>query len=512
MQEKVLSQIVSNFMRHISSTSTYIHLIQTVGLLTAFLLLIINISEQSYWLDEIFSVINSTDFNSFYFALEQSGGNRIFYYLLLWPWIRLFGDHEFVTRLHTVLTCMLAVCLLYSFTAKFFGKKVGLISAGLLTINPFFLAYGKITRNYGLLLLLSVASVFSFLLLMRRKEFKFFILLATVNGLMVLTHPVAVPFILSQAVGVFLFWEWRKVPWIKLSLTFALPALIYLILPVVFGSPDSGQAEWLQPPDMTMVIYTLIEVFGGAFAMLFFAIVVFIVLLVKMISTAPFRYKDETFRVVLFLVVLFWLPILLLVAVSHFIQPAFWDRYLIVVFPVFIVLAGYVLSEIKIAVLTVALMILPIMTLLSADFDQLTYTEDWRGVVELIYDEYQEGDTVGFFVYYGQRPFRYYLNREAAESQQSNTVQKTLALTEFADGAYFLNGGSRQPDHSQDAIRSLGTTYQRVWFVVYAKRIFEDETLAQEAAIHNDLNQYFGPVMDKYDFEQIEVYLYHVEK
>ncbi|MEM8857747.1 MAG: glycosyltransferase family 39 protein [Chloroflexota bacterium] len=476
---------------------------QTLGILVASALLFTNLGEASYWLDEIFSVINVADYASVQFALEQSGGNRLFYYLVLWPWTALFGDHEFVARLQTGLTCILALCLLYALSKKFFGTKAALFATFLLVANPFFIAYGRLARNYGLLVLLAIASFFCLLSYLKSGQRKFLYLYTVINILMVLTHPVTAPFLLSQAIAILIFWNWKDISWGALFVSFSLAGLCYLAMPLVFGSPDSGQAEWLRPPDAAAVVQTLGGILGGHTGMILFALLVFGFLLFEGMRNLRTGTQNENFRLSAFFAANFWLPVVLLIIVSYTIQPAFLDRYLIVILPAFVISAGYVLSKINNFGILVVACIFPLVALVSLNFGHTPATQGWREAADLIYSEYDEGDTVGFFVYYGHRPFNYYLERKL-----NGKEAEEFHFTELADGPYFLNGGSRQPAHNAEAIQNLSLDHERLWFVVFGIDLFQEETINQEVAIRQDLEANYGTEMSISNFGLVTVYLY----
>ena len=151
---------------------------------------------------------------------------------------------------------------------------------------------------------------------------------------------------------------------------------------------------------MVVVLRTLVQIMGGHFSFVFvglFACLMTLVQVIKRISHHELEQKD---RQLIFFTATFAGPIALLIGISYLIQPAFLDRYLIVILLPFTILTASFLSNMKIGPYVVLLILTMLWVKYSDESNKLVYTEDWKSVAHFISDEYQEGDTVGFFVYY----------------------------------------------------------------------------------------------------------------
>ena len=78
-------------------------------------------------------------------------GNSPAYYAVLWVWMKVFGLSDFSARFPSVLFSTLLVGLVYRFVRRHFrSESLALLSAFLAAIEPFFVAYSHMARNYSM--------------------------------------------------------------------------------------------------------------------------------------------------------------------------------------------------------------------------------------------------------------------------------------------------------------------------------------------------------------------------
>jgi hypothetical protein len=113
---------------------------------------------QSLWYDEGNSAAMVG--RSLVQILTAAGGDihPPLYYLLLAGWGMLAGKSEFALRLLSAFFGVLSAGVMYGLGKKLFDRRVGVIAAGLVAINPFQVYYGEEARMYLLVTLLSAAS------------------------------------------------------------------------------------------------------------------------------------------------------------------------------------------------------------------------------------------------------------------------------------------------------------------------------------------------------------------
>ena len=98
-------------------------------------------------------------------------GNSPAYYLMLHGWLALFGLSDLSMRMPSVLFSTLTVWLLFVFVRRHFGSsQLALLSAAIAAIEPFFVAYGQMARNYSMTFFLTLLATHLFLLICERSQ------------------------------------------------------------------------------------------------------------------------------------------------------------------------------------------------------------------------------------------------------------------------------------------------------------------------------------------------------
>ncbi|WP_460670555.1 glycosyltransferase family 39 protein [Larkinella ripae] len=98
-------------------------------------------------------------------------GNSPSYYAVLWGWMQLFGLSDFSARFPSVLFSTLVVGLIYVFINRHFrSPPLALLSAFLAAIEPFFVAYSHMARNYSMSFFLTLLATHLFLLIVERDK------------------------------------------------------------------------------------------------------------------------------------------------------------------------------------------------------------------------------------------------------------------------------------------------------------------------------------------------------
>lgn len=139
---------------------SYQHTIGFLVLLITVMALVLRLlllGQDSFWADEISSVIRAQLNRDEFSELMRSVPAMALYYALLRFWIFL-GDNEFTVRLLSVGFAVITVPLVYLLGKRLFHTKVGLIAAVLLAVNAFHIQYSQEARSYALVVLLVTLS------------------------------------------------------------------------------------------------------------------------------------------------------------------------------------------------------------------------------------------------------------------------------------------------------------------------------------------------------------------
>ncbi|GAA4419734.1 hypothetical protein GCM10023187_54340 [Nibrella viscosa] len=98
-------------------------------------------------------------------------GNSPAYYVVLWGWLELFGLSDFSARFPSVLFSTLLVGLVYVFVRRHLrSEPLALLSAFLAAIEPFFIAYSHMARNYSMSFFLTLLATHLFLLILNKEK------------------------------------------------------------------------------------------------------------------------------------------------------------------------------------------------------------------------------------------------------------------------------------------------------------------------------------------------------
>jgi hypothetical protein len=133
----------------------------------AFVLRCYDLDGQSMWSDEGLSVFRARQSLRGILTnvitvdrVETRDTNPPFYFLLLHLWRAVAGESVFALRFLSVMAGVLSVPMIYTLGRCAFGVQVGLGAALLMVISPFHIWQCQEMRNYSLLLLLNLASVY----------------------------------------------------------------------------------------------------------------------------------------------------------------------------------------------------------------------------------------------------------------------------------------------------------------------------------------------------------------
>jgi uncharacterized membrane protein len=184
---------------------------------------------KQFWVDKTLA--------DYYNAMTRSDiGNSSFYYLLLHFWMDIFGLSDFSARLFSVLFSMIIIGMTYRFGRRFFSPTTGLVAAGLVAIEPFFIAYAQQARTYSLTFFLTLAATYFFLQIIegksgKRRTFFLYVGYVLTGGLGLMAHFLTISVLLAH--GFYALFFLRSVKgWIQMAVAavFTLSGLAWWLL------------------------------------------------------------------------------------------------------------------------------------------------------------------------------------------------------------------------------------------------------------------------------------------
>lgn len=391
---------------------------------------------QSFWTDEIITIkASKISLSELIFHPPVNNNMPPFYFLMTHCLLKI--DHhsvEWVLRFPSMLFGVLSLAVFYFIVRKFLGNKAGLAATTLMAISPFHIWYSQEARPYGLLLFLSLLSIWFFQELISKPQNHW--LKASFIGSVVLTfycHTIAIAFIGVLFIYVLLFYfksNWRY--WLinfAAIIILIIPALVYLMR----NPPASGGDPHRSTKILPSIAYT-IWTFGTGFSlgpslteyhaqdkirmllphlhlmlpiMMLFSIV-FILGVRKLYNNKP----------------TFWLTTLLFICplifaiLGSMISPIhpFNVRYSILSFPAFIIFFAFGVTAIKnFKVRTAAFFFIVLIFMLSLNnyyFNHKYHREDNRSAGQFLKIHAMSDDLVICSAGYTASNLRYYCNRE----------------------------------------------------------------------------------------------------
>lgn len=168
----------------------------TVLLLIGMAWRLIGLTEQSFWRDEVdvirLAIRPLDDILSMFTSPAQNGP---LYFLLLRPWIRLFGGSEFSLRITSVLASVIAIALLWQVARRLLpgDKRDGIANLPLLAslfmvFNPYQIWYGQEAKMYALVMVLTLLSTWLWIRAMERGGWADWLLYVLLTSLSIYTH------------------------------------------------------------------------------------------------------------------------------------------------------------------------------------------------------------------------------------------------------------------------------------------------------------------------------------
>lgn len=417
------------------------------------------LGQKSVWLDEGSTFAYATSpWPTFWHLLTGSQANMALYYLILRPWLHL-GSSEVLLRFPSAVFAVAAVPAMYALGAELFNARVGLVAAALLPVNAFFIHYAQEARGYSLALLLIILSSYFFARSIKRPSRWSWALYAVTAILSVYAHFFALLVIGAQWMTLGLL-NRRAVEWKRLVATGLLIALalVPVLLFVLFR--DTFQLDWVPRPNVGD-LFTLFNALAGNGSHLLLWVYLAASGLMAVTGIAVFRRSPRSLGAWSFVFLLAWLlaPIVVAYAFSLWVKPIFTLRYLIVSLPAFVLATAFGVTRLPTRWVVVAAV--AVLLVLSSQGLQRWYTkyrtEDWRHATEFVVSHARQGDGVGFFAYFVDSPFNYYLQRLHAVDGPPTEVK--IELPPYA-------AIGRGPGPNLKLLKALPAHYGRFWLVL----------------------------------------------
>ena len=171
----------------------------------AAVLWICNLGADSLWLDETVSVARTElGFKELIDEVYAEATNPPLHYIVLWAWVRMFGNSEFSVRLPSALCALASLVLTYKIALRMFDKRVATLAVLVTSLSAYQLYFAQEARTYALFSTLSLLSIYFFYRLLTDARYRLIAGYIISSSLMLYAHPYAPFIIIMQNVFVVL--------------------------------------------------------------------------------------------------------------------------------------------------------------------------------------------------------------------------------------------------------------------------------------------------------------------
>jgi 4-amino-4-deoxy-L-arabinose transferase-like glycosyltransferase len=242
-------------------------LLITIGLLLlTFVLRLPGLTSRPLWYDEAFSILFAREGPSamIYGTLTPVDGaaadvHPLFYYTLLWSWMRIFGEGVLAVRGLSLLINLGLLLIVITIGRRLFSPTIGYLAGLLFAVAPFQIHYGQEARMYGLMAALLILTAFMLHQALFNKTVSALVAFGLFSALAMYTHVLSIFFLASLAIILQLQNRNRKsFMWIlvgaSIGIVLYLPWLIRL--PSQIGKVQS--AYWIETPGVAALIQTIV--------------------------------------------------------------------------------------------------------------------------------------------------------------------------------------------------------------------------------------------------------------
>jgi len=414
------------------------------------------LDRQSIWFDEAVTIaFSSAGWTNLLWALLVDGVHPPLFYMLTKLMLPLTGTTQFAVRFLSTVPALLTIPVIYRLGQAMFNRRVGLLAALLLAVNPLHIWLSQEARMYGIFLLLVTASMFFFWRAMQTNKTRYWVGLFLVNALVFNVHyfSLLVPAIqfvvilsrLRQFVP-----QFRR--WVVTQFLAGLALLPWLIAMASREYQSFGIGS-LQSPSLLDLPLTLWN-FAGGYSTYFLtplAGLVVVVFALALLNALRWEHRKLRFAQIMLIWWLF-LPVGVIWLVSQ--RRSFYaDKYFSLVIPGLLLLLAFGAVRIRRSLwrglMVAGLILVTGYGLVNTSYDPAFYRDNWRELVAYVTRHEQPGDVVLLYTPHIKLPFDYYYRGDIPR-QPISQVLEYLPLEPLTAGhqrAWVVYPYSRHPNH-----------------------------------------------------------------
>lgn len=464
----------------------------------SFYLRVFHLGQRVIWYDEADSIATAT--NTDYWLHWSPVNFKPLYFWILGIWINAFGVSPFALRMLSVIFGCLAVPFIYLLGKNTLGAKIGLLAAFLIAISPFHIFHSQQIRQFTLVSLLSIGSIFFFMAYLKRQTLKPLVGNVICIIVLLLTYPSGFLILISQMVIV----AFRKVKYKKtwvIAMALMLGFMAWEALLIKLNHVDRS-LFWVESPGACFFreLFAVFIMGGATYGLgdsaVFFQGVYEKFKFLKIVDATGLVIFGPLFlwgimmllrkNIGKSIALLFALPLIIAFLESYYFINFFIIKHMIIILPIFILILSYSIFSLSEKFRIFAVVILTLMSLVSI---YVIYREDlninWESPAAFIRNHAQEGDAVVLATSKEIAPFLYYFR------PTTKTVLNDIAYEGKNVGGFYVehfdeqgldlilvkeNGARGYNELREDFLCKLPLLdeRQRVWFVISKWVVSED--------------------------------------
>lgn len=218
----------------------------------------LNIGQQSPWLDEIYTLIDSNPNLSFKEIFDNITKNEVhppIYFVLIYYYFKIFGYSIEILRFFSGFFGILCLILTYISVKNYFNKQSAQIGTLFLSVNSAFMGFSHEGRSYTFLIFFYICS---FLLLHKSVNYNktiFYTLLIVVNLILLYSTYFSVFIVFSQFLFIVYLYFFKDKKYKKLIFFYILLAIMYIPwIPYTFEGAKFTDS-WIKKPNVRDLIF-----------------------------------------------------------------------------------------------------------------------------------------------------------------------------------------------------------------------------------------------------------------
>lgn len=471
-------------------------------LILAFLLLgwalrLFQITRNSFWVDEGFSVFLASHNIKEIIIGTAMDQHPPLYYILLHYWM-VFGRNMFVIRLLSAVLGLAAIPLLYRIASSLFPLRVALGATFLLVISPVHIQYSQEARMYILLFLSTLASTLLVWHLVEVPSKRFWLGYLFITLVALYTHYFSLFILIFQNLFVLMVSLWQRRSELAGKWLLAQGALLLGFLPWVptlTSQVTQHHLSWIPSPTLTSIRNTICYLIFGLQGpsrsqIVLVAITVGALLLATGFLVALREWREKGLFVASWLAI----PSMTIVTLSTR-YPLYQDKQFLIALAPLLLLLALSISRMRIPVQALSFLVLLSITLPSLHRHYfISQKQEWREVASYIDAHAQPGDAIFLNAAAGALTLDYYLTSGLPEDGYPHPY-------DLYRGGF--DGKPTTPEVIDRRLSRLAQQYCRLWLIQYAPEFWDPQGLIpawlDRSATQLPVPKFFGLDVRLYD-------------